>query len=86
MDGLKKVEVTWLDAWGDNAHLEEDAVVDLAPVERQNIGFLVKGDSDKIILTSGVIHNLFAGKTFVDGVMVIPRGMIKDGGLRVLDD
>jgi hypothetical protein len=81
---LKRVKVTWLDAWGDDAHLEEEAAVNLIPIERQNIGLLIKGDSDKVILTSGLIYNLFAGKTFIDGIMVIPRGMIKE--IKVYDD
>ena len=80
----KLVEVTWLDAWGDDAHLEEEAVINLAPVERRNVGFLMKSDDDKVILTQGIISNLFAGKTFMDGIVVIPRGMIK--AIRVRDD
>ena len=72
----KLVEVTWLDAWGDDAHLEEEAVTNFAPVERRNVGFLMRGDETKVIITQGIINNLFAGKTFMDGIVVIPRGMI----------
>ena len=80
----KLVEVTWLDAWGDDAHLIEEAVINLAPVERRNVGFLMKSDDDKVILTQGIISNLFAGKTFMDGIVVIPRGMIK--AIKVLNN
>ena len=80
----KLVEVTWLDAWGDQAHLEEDAVINLAPIERRNVGFLMKGDDEKVIVTQGVIINLFAGKTFMDGIVVIPREMVKE--MKVLNE
>ena len=72
----KLVEVIWLDAWSDEAHLEEDAVINLAPIERRNVGFLMNGDEAKVIITQGIISNLFAGKIFMDGIVVIPRGMI----------
>ena len=75
---MKIVEVTWLDAWGDDAHLEEDAVVNFLPVERRNVGFLIKGDEVTVIISQGIINNLLAGKIFMDGVVVIPRGMIKE--------
>ena len=80
----KLVEVTWLDAWSDEAHLEEGALVGLAPIDRRNVGFLMRDDEAKVIITQGIINNLFAGKTFMDGIVVIPRGMIK--AIRVLND
>ena len=73
-----------MDAWGDQAHLEEDAVINLAPIERRNVGFLMKGDDEKVIVTQGVIINLFAGKTFMDGIVVIPREMVKE--MKVLNE
>jgi len=74
---MNKVDVTWIDAWGDDAQLELEAVANFVPVKRRNRGLLIKHDEDKIIITQGTIENLFAGKTFVDGVVVIPKGMIQ---------
>ena len=80
----KIVEITWLDAWDDTAYLEEAATENLAPIERRNVGYLIKGDADKVIITSGVINNLYAGKVFIDGVIVIPRSMITE--IKVIND
>ena len=74
---LKEVKIIWIDAWGDDAHLELGAVANFIPIERANKGFLIRGDEDKVIITQGTIDNLYAGKTFVDGFVVIPRGMVK---------
>lgn len=84
MEGeLKIVEVIWLDAWGDDAHIELDAGGNLISAKRHNVGYLIKGDDKVIIITQGIIDNLFQGKTFTDGVMLIPRGMIED--IRILN-
>ena len=48
------------------------------------MGFLMKGDDEKVIVTQGVIINLFAGKTFMDGIVVIPREMVK--AMKVLNE
>ena len=81
---MAKVEITWLDAWSDEAHLEMDAPTNLAAVERQNIGYLIKDDEDKVIITQGTINNFFHEKVFVDGFVIIPRGVIQR--VKVLDD
>ena len=75
---LKKVEITWLDAWSDEARLELDAANDVNLLESHNVGYLLKGDDEKVIITQGTINNLFHGKMFMDGFVVIPRGMIKE--------
>jgi uncharacterized protein YacL len=84
MAELKKVEIIWLDAWSDEARLEVDALTNLTLTECHNTGYLIKGDEDKVIITQGTINNLFHGKTFVDGFVIIPQGMIKE--IRMLDD
>ena len=81
--GYKLVEITWIDAWGDDAHFEIDALTNLVPVERYNAGFLIMEDENKVIITPGLVNNLFQGKLLVDGFMVIPWGMIKQ--IRILD-
>ena len=70
------VEITWIDAWSDQAHLQIEAIASLNPITRKSVGFLIASDNKKLILTSGLIDNEFAGKTFVDGIFVIPRGMM----------
>jgi len=84
MPELKKVEVIWLDAWSDEARLELGAVTNIELIESHNVGYLIKGDDEKIILTQGTINNLFHDKMFMDGFVVIPRGMIKT--IKVLND
>ena len=80
----KLVEIIWLDSWGDIAHLEVGAADHLAPIKRWDVGYLVKEDDEKVVITRGFIDNQFADKLFMDGIAVIPRGMIKD--IRILND
>ena len=77
------IKVTWLDSWNDTAHLALDQIADFSPFERCNVGFLVKGDDEKVIMTSGLIQNALEQKVFADGIAVIPRAMIKE--IKVID-
>jgi len=81
---LKKVEVAWLDALSDDAHLELDAISDFIPATRTNIGFLLKDDGAEIIITQGLLENVYSGKTLMDGYILIPKGMIEE--VKVLND
>jgi len=83
LTGAPRVELTWLDAWGDPAHVSEEALRGLIPAERFNCGFLIVETPEWIVITQGFIDKLFEGKRFVDGFQLIPRGMIKE--LRVVD-
>ena len=82
---MKIVKVIWFDAWGDDAQLVVDAVTDFEPIERRNVGYLIKDDEDKIILTQGIVENPYLEGLRIDGCVVIPKGMIKPvGGIEEL--
>lgn len=73
----RPVEIIWEDSWSDTAQLEIDAVGDYTPAERKDVGYLIKRDKDRVIITSGFINNLYAGKVFTDGIKVFPMSMVK---------
>lgn len=77
MNNYKLVEVIWEDAWSDTAQLEIDAVGDFKPIERKDVGYLIKSDKEGVIITPGLVKNLYAGKLFTDGIRVFPRSMVK---------
>jgi len=72
------VEVTWLDAMTEEAHIHREAVNALVPIQRRNVGYLLKLDDDSVVLCYGILENLYKGKTAFDMVMVIPKGMVLD--------
>ena len=77
MDGLKKVEVTWLDAWHETGELTLVAALDLRPMVRQSIGYLLKMNEDEIVMAGGIIAKILGGEdTFCD-ISVTPRSIVK---------
>ena len=72
------VEIIWIDAWSDEAHLKIEAIADFNPITRQNVGLLIENTGERVVITSGLIQNVFPGETLIDGILVIPRGMIKE--------
>ena len=74
---MKKAEVIWLDACLEEAHVPQEAIGDIQPLRRKNLGYLISEDSDAIRLAFGVIENFYENKTAYDLVLVIPRGMIE---------
>jgi len=73
----KPVEVIWDDAWSDSEQRDIEAIGDIVPVERRDVGYLIKSDKSQIIITSGVLTNLYEGKIFIDGVKVFPRSIVR---------
>ena len=80
----KKVEIIWIDAVSDTSYLKFNAVDNLKAEVRVNIGFLIKEDEEKVIISSGIwaIDSLeaddsFIQERFIDGYFLIPRQMIK---------
>jgi len=74
----KLVLVVWRDAWGDDAHLEEDALCHIAPVVRENVGFLYENNSDRVVISKGRWANPFHNKVFIAGFDIFPTEMVKD--------
>lgn len=77
MSTFKKVKVIWLDSWSDMEYLEVDAANHVTAAIRENVGYLLRVDQEVLVLTSGIIDNLFKGKTRADGIQVIPTCMVK---------
>ena len=73
----KLVEVIWEDSWSDTAQLAIDSAGDFVPAERRDAGYLIKADKKRVIITPGLISNLYLGKVFTDGIRVFPRSMVK---------
>ncbi len=78
MEKLIEVKVTWVDAWGDDGHFEIGVGSQLPDVTRCNKGFVIHEDDKDMVITQGTIDNPWAGKTFADGFVKIPKSMITD--------
>ena len=71
------VEVIWEDAWSESASLRQEAIDNLEPMVRRNVGYLTKKDKKVIIVSAGIIEKGNEDSdTFTDN-LVIPVGMIK---------
>ena len=70
------IEVTWLDACSEDAHLTIDAVRNLKPLTRRNVGYKLDMTDDYITISTGAIENLYHGETCYDKALTIPKGMI----------
>ena len=66
------VEVTWLDAFKEEAYLPLEATR-LQPIERKSVGYLLNDEGDKITISSGLLFNLNKNDVAYDGVQVIPK-------------
>ena len=79
------VEVIWEDAWSESAGLRQEAIDNLEPIIRRNVGYLTKKDKKVVVLSAGVVEKGSGDSdTFSDNV-VIPCGMIKQP-IRYLKD
>lgn len=65
-------------------YLEVDAANHVTAAIRENVGYVLREDQDVFVLTSGIVDNLFKGKTRADGIQVIPTCMVK--GVLELDN
>ena len=84
MPELKKVEVTWLDAWFQPSEMTYKEVEDLSAVTRQNIGYLVKGTENDVILAAGRLEKIPGGEDSFCDIVIIPRAVVKE--IRILND
>ena len=82
----KKVEIIWIDAVGDTSHLQFSAVDNLKAEIRANIGFLVKEDEEKVIISPGIWDDDLIQEQFIDGYLLIPRQMIKEIRMLVVSE
>jgi len=84
MDEPKKVEIIWVDAWSDDAHLKLGVVDDFIPVERHNVGFLIRRDEIKVIIAQGILNNLYEGEALIAGFWLIPSQAVKE--IKILEE
>ena len=74
---MKLVEVIWMDACIEEAHINKETANALVALERRQVGYLYKETKDEISLAYGMIENLFKKDSALDLAMAIPRGCIK---------
>ncbi len=75
---MKIVMVEWIDAACEtHGQLSLEAVEALTPLSRRNVGYLVREDKDKIVLSFGDIADKDHQCSAYDVSLVIPRGTIK---------
>jgi len=77
MDNIKKVKIIWEDAWSDTEYLELCVAGHVKAIMRESVGYLLREDDDVIVFTSGIVDNLFKGRIMMDGIHIIPKGMVK---------
>jgi len=74
---MRKVEVTWVDACLEEAHIPLSGAETLTPLVRKNMGYVVRDDAEAITIQFGVIENIWKGNSASDIPFCIPRGAIK---------
>ena len=81
---MKVVEVKWGDAWIDTDDFTLEDARKLKPVVRSTIGFLIKENSDAIVLCTDFYEK---DKKIINTPMIIPSNMILDYWIyEVVDD
>ena len=75
---MKLVEVIWVDAVIEEAHLLAEAIHQLTPLERHSVGYVVEEDDECIRITFGTIENFYKGQVAYEMGVVIPHCMIKE--------
>lgn len=75
---MRKVEVIWLDATIEEAHIPLEVAMEIKPLERRNIGYCISQDDDVVRLTFGMIENFHKEQMACDMVLVIPKVFIKE--------
>jgi len=68
---MKKVEVFWVDAVMEDGYLNFGGASALLPIERSNVGYLVRDDERKVVICSGLV-----GEDKLDDTFVIPKGVV----------
>lgn len=73
----RRVEVTWWDAWNDDAYYVRDTIEHMPPALRKDIGYLLEENDTTITLTSELVDISFTGEHRCRGIRTIYKGMIE---------
>lgn len=74
---VKIVEIIWMDACAEEAHINLDTANALTPMERKNVGYLLRENDKEVVIAYGLMENFFKGNKAYDLAFAIPRGCIK---------
>jgi hypothetical protein len=88
---FKIIELIWIDAALENGELTPKEIEELHPIPRRNVGYLVRGNENEVIISGGLTErtkiaadgDIEAKDTF-DSNLAVPRGMIKE--IKILHD
>lgn len=70
------IEVTWQDSCAEQAYFSKHAIEHKRPLIRHNVGYEVARTDECIVMSSGVIDNLFDAEQGYDGYICIPLTMV----------
>jgi len=74
---MEIVEVVWEDAWSESASLRQEAIDNLEPILRSDVGYLTKKNKRVMVISGGTIKKGSDGKdTFTDN-KIFPMGIVK---------
>ena len=73
------VEVIWLDACGEVAHIPLARCLEFVPIRRRNVGYVLRADKNGLLLVAGDIKDPCKGENekAYDWTQLIPWGMIE---------
>lgn len=74
---LKRVEVTWEDAWHEVSELAQKDIEGLSPMSRKTVGYLRKMTKGEVVVASGLIEKVPNGEDSFCDIAIIPRGIVK---------
>ena len=72
----KVIQITRLDACVEEALLSLQAIRNMKPLARKNVGYKIDMTDNHITITKGIIENLFHDDVGYDGAMCIPQNII----------
>jgi len=75
---MRIIEVTWVDACLEEAHILLSGAETLTPLVRKNVGYVIHEDAEAIVILYGVIENAWKGNSASDIPLCIPKGMVKE--------
>lgn len=75
---MRIVEVEWNDAGLESMQITEEDARNITSMPRRNVGYLLEGNKENIVLVFGIIQDRERHCGVLDQVLVIPKGMVKE--------
>lgn len=75
---MEIVEILWIDAVCEQARIPMERVLELKPVSRHTVGYLLQENEDSIIVAFDVLEDGYRGLTGYEVTFCCPKVMVQE--------